>query len=40
LAGLLWDRLGPSAPFTAGALIGLVVLAVVALRARQERVVE
>jgi MFS family permease len=30
LAGLLWDRFGAAAPFEAGALLGLVALALVA----------
>jgi MFS family permease len=38
LAGLLWDQLGASAPFYAGALIGLLTLALVALGRARDRV--
>jgi len=37
LAGLLWDRLGPPAPFCAGALIGGVALALVAFGGTRDR---
>jgi len=38
LAGLLWDQLGASAPFYAGALIGLLALALIAFGAPRDRV--
>jgi MFS family permease len=36
-AGLLWDRLGPAAPFYAGAVFGLLALLLVAWGARTTR---